>query len=41
MFISHDLMLLPNMTESLVNPLSGNHFGGRKSYIEFKQVSLA
>jgi hypothetical protein len=41
MFISLDLMLLPNMNESPVNLLSGTPLGGRKSYVEFKQESLA
>jgi hypothetical protein len=41
MFISLDLMLLPNMNESPINLLSGTHLGGRKSCIEFKQESLA
>jgi hypothetical protein len=41
MFISLDLMLLLNMVESLVNLLSGTPLGGRKSYVEFKQESLA
>jgi hypothetical protein len=34
-------MLLPNMTESHVNLLSSTHLGGHKSYVEFKQESLA
>jgi hypothetical protein len=41
MFISLDLMLLPNMNESPINLLSGTHLGGRESYIEVKQESLA
>jgi hypothetical protein len=41
MFISLDLMLLPNMNESPVNLLSGTFLGGRKLYVEFKQDSLA
>jgi hypothetical protein len=41
MFISLDLMLLPNMNESAINLLSGTHLGGRKSCIEFKQESIA
>jgi hypothetical protein len=34
-------MLLPNMTESHVNLSSGNHLGGHKACVEFKQSSLA
>jgi hypothetical protein len=34
-------MLLPNMTESHVNLSSGNHLGGRKACVKFKQSSLA
>jgi hypothetical protein len=30
-------MLLPNMTESLVNLSSNNHLGGRKAWVELKQ----
>jgi hypothetical protein len=41
MFISLDLMLLPNMNESPINLLSETHLSGRKSYVEFKQESLA
>jgi hypothetical protein len=41
MFICLDLMLLLNMNESLINLLSGTHLGGRKSYVEFKQESIA
>jgi hypothetical protein len=41
MIISLDLMLLLNMIESPVNLLSGTPLGGRKSYVEFKQESLA
>jgi hypothetical protein len=41
MFISLDLMLLLNMIESPDNLLSGTPLGGRKSYVEFKQESLA
>jgi hypothetical protein len=41
MFITLDLMLLLNLIESLVNLLSGTPLGGRKSYVEFKQESLA
>jgi hypothetical protein len=41
MFISLDLMLLLNMIESPVNLLSGTPLSGRKSYVEFKQESLA
>jgi hypothetical protein len=41
MFISLDLMLLPNMNESLINLLSSTPLDGRKSYVEFKQDSLA
>ena len=41
MFISLDLMLLPNMTESYVNLSFGNHLGRRKACGEFKQESLA
>jgi hypothetical protein len=41
MFISLDLMLLPNMNESPINLLSRTHLGERKSCIEFKQESIA
>jgi hypothetical protein len=41
MFISLDLMLLPNMTGYHVNLSSGNHLGGHKSCMEFKQESPA
>jgi hypothetical protein len=41
MFISLDLMLLPNMNESPLNLLSGTHLGGRKSCIEFTQETIA
>jgi hypothetical protein len=41
MFISLDLMLLLNLIESLINLLSGTPLGGLKSYVEFKQESLA
>jgi hypothetical protein len=41
MFISLDLMLLPNMNESPINLLSETYLGGRKSCIEVKQESLA
>jgi hypothetical protein len=41
MFISLDLMLLLNMIESSVNPLSGTPLSGCKSYVEIKQESLA
>jgi hypothetical protein len=34
-------MLLLNMIESHVNLSSGNHLGGRKACVEFKQSSLA
>jgi hypothetical protein len=35
--ISLDPMLLPNMTETQVNLSSGNHLGGCKACMEFKQ----
>jgi hypothetical protein len=41
MFISPDLMLLPNMTRSHVNLSSGSHLSVRKACMEFKQESPA
>jgi hypothetical protein len=41
MFISLDPLILLNMIESPINILSGTHLGGCKSYVEFKQESLA
>jgi hypothetical protein len=37
MFVSLDLMLLPNMTGSHVNLSSGNHLGGRKACVELNK----
>jgi hypothetical protein len=41
MFTSLDLMLLPNMIESPVNLLSGNHLGRRKVCKDFTKISCS